>query len=169
MTIVTMPLDKTVHIREGFFNRDPIIQDFFRNRASKEHKLHLSDTYVLVDDSDVSVVLGFFTILGSTILVDGIPSEYKKRLPDYPRISTILVGRMGRDFNLTKAGFGKIVLKEAMRSSLERGSFFALELYSKNESLTKYYERFGFIQLIDNNRHLILPYSTLAKAVIGGF
>ena len=75
------------------------------------------------------------------------------------------MGRMGRDHQLTPNGFGSIILKEAMRQSLEWGSFFALELHAKNEKLVQYYEQFGFIKINNDKHHMIIPYRTLKRAV----
>lgn len=162
MALIVELLEKSVHTRESFSNHDSSIEQFLKERAHKEHKNHISDTYVLIDDQSRHIILGYFTLSNHSVLLNDIPEDLRKNLP-YPELGTVLLGRMGRDQNLTPSGFGLILLKEAIKKSLEKSSFFALELNAKNERLIKYYKQFGFISLKDNPHHMILPYSVLKK------
>jgi len=71
---------------------------------------------------------------------------------------------MGVDQNLTPCGFRKIILKEALKELLNRGSFFVLELHAKNVALIDFYKKFGFVQLVDSPLHIILPKKQIIKA-----
>lgn len=163
MTLIVELLEKSVHARESFSNQDSSIEQFLKSRANQEHKKHISDTYVLVNDQSRNTILGYFTLSIHSVLLCDVPEMLTKNLPSYPTLGTVLLGRIGRDQNLTPHGFGFILLKEAIKKSLEKGSFFALELNAKNEVLIKYYQKFGFISLKDNPYHMILPYSILKK------
>lgn len=57
-----------------------------------------------------------------------------------------------------------ILMKNALEKSLERGTFFALELHAKNQRLVSHYERYGF-QLLEKKVtfHMILPYSDISS------
>lgn len=163
MALAVEILDTSVHAREGFCSHDPTFEVFLKNKANKEHKQHISDTYVLVEEDNKSKILGYFTLSNHALILTDIPLELTRKLPNYSTIGTVLLGRMGRDRYLTSKGFGVILLKEAIKQSLERGSFFALELRAKNLELVEYYRKFGFIQLMDDKRRMILPYSILKE------
>lgn len=163
MKLIVEPLNTSVHARECFSNSEPTIEEFLKKRANKEHKLNISDTFVLVEKEQKSQILGYFTLSLHSLVLKKIPSDIAKKIP-YPEIGTVLLGRMGRDQNLTPRGFGQIILKEALKESLNRGSFFALELHAKNAILIDFYKQFGFIQLIDNPLHMILPKKLIIKA-----
>lgn len=165
MGLVVELLDTSVHTREKFSNPDVSIESFLKKRANKEHKQNISDTYVIVDNLRTSEIFGYFTLSNSSILIQNLPESLVKKLPSYPSVGTVLLGRIGRDYNLTPRGFGAIILKEAMRKSLERGSFFALELKAKNESLVRYYERFDFIRINSAGYDMIIPYLIIKKSV----
>ncbi len=51
MKLIIELLNTGVHARKSFTNSDPSIELFLRKRANKEHKLNISDTYVLVDET----------------------------------------------------------------------------------------------------------------------
>lgn len=163
MKLIVEPLNTSVHAREYFSNLEPTIEEFLKKRANKEHKLNISDTFVLVDAEQKNQILGYFTLSLHSLVLKNIPPDIAKKIP-YPEIGTVLLGRMGRDHSLTPCGFGKIILKEALKESLNRGSFFAIELHAKNVPLISYYKQFGFIQLIDNPLHMILPKKLIIKA-----
>ena len=167
MGLVVERLNSNIHKREEFNNRDSSIESFLKHRANKEQKLHISDTYVLVDESIKCSILGYFTLSNHSIILDAIPHNMSKKFPDYPSYGTVLLGRMGRNDTLTPAGFGKIILQESMIKSLDKGSFFALELHAKNQKLVEYYKKFKFILLPGSSRkhHMILPYDTLRSLI----
>jgi hypothetical protein len=164
MNLEVVLLNDRVHNRDDFECRDEALNDFLKRRANQEHKKNISDTYVLVDNLQPQTILGYFTLSNNGVSFSNLPEQYKKRLPNYPTIGTTLLGRMARDLK-TPSGFGTIILKEAMKKSLERGSFFALEVVAKNDELVEYYKSFGFIPLLDDKTHLFLPRATFAKLI----
>lgn len=164
MSLEVVLLNDRVHKREDFECRDEALNDFLKRRANQEHKKNISDTYVLANSSNPQIILGYFTLSNNSVSFNNLPDEYRKRLPSYPSIGTTLLGRMARDRN-TPSGFGNTILKEAMKKSLERGSFFALEVIAKNDALINYYKSFGFIPLLDDRMHLFLPRGTIDKLI----
>jgi predicted GNAT family N-acyltransferase len=165
MTLEVVLLSDRIHKREEFECRDEALKSFLKIRANQEHKKNISDTYVLVNNSEPQIILGYFTLSNNGISLDNLPKEYKKHFPNYPSIGTVLLGRMARDHNKSSPGFGEIILKEAIKKSLERGSFVALEVVAKNKFLVSYYMSFGFIRFLDDTSHLFLPRETMEKLI----
>ena len=157
-------LDKKIHKREDFECTDEELTSFLKKRANQEHEKHISDTYVLVENRESQVILGYFTLSNSRISLSHLPDEHKKHLPNYPGIGTVLLGRMARD-KKTPAGFGGIILREAIKKSLEKGSFYVLEVVAKNDALVNYYISWGFICFLDDKTHLFLPRKTIANLI----
>ena len=165
MTLKVVLLSDRIHKREDFECRDETLNTFLKIRANQEHKKNISDTYVLVNNSEPQIILGYFTLSNSGVSLASLPKEYKKHFPNYPSIGTVLLGRMARNHNKSFPGFGEIILKEAIKKSLERGSFVALEVVAKNEFLVSYYISFGFIRFLDDAAHLFLPRATMKKLI----
>ena len=164
MTLIVEALDIEIHNRKIFDSQNDSINQFLKERANKEHKQKVSDTYVIVDDSVREIILGYFTLSLNAVLAHHIPYENSKKLPKYHSYGTILLGRMGRDYHYTPKGFGKIIMQAALLESLKRGTFYAIEIFAKNEMLIKYYQQFGFESLSDHSQHLYLPCATLKLA-----
>ncbi|MFO1259284.1 MAG: hypothetical protein U1E78_12870 [Gammaproteobacteria bacterium] len=163
--MIVQILNPNVHDRESFQNIDSDIERFLKERANQEHRKYISDTYVVVDPNKICIILGYFTLSNSALILNDIPSSLQKMIPGYPKIGTVLLGRIGRNTNHTEKGFGTIVLKYALEKSLERGSFFALELNAKNSKLVDYYKSYGFIPTGEDPQHMILPYASIKSAL----
>ncbi|WP_244264480.1 LysE family transporter [Kingella kingae] len=78
-----------------------------------------------------------------------LESEVKK-LPKYPLIPCVLLGRLAVDERFTGQGLGRVLLVDAIervrRSDI---AAFALMVQAKNESAKLFYEKMGFQALID--------------------
>lgn len=170
MPLIVEKLDTRIHSRNDFHNKITNIDKFLKERANKEYEQSISDTFVVVADSERHKILGYFTLSNSAIILGEVPATLSKKLAKYPSYGTVLLGRMGRDHNLTPRGFGKIIMKEAMKESLNRGTFYALELHAKesvDDKLIRYYLEWGFIQLNSDKHHLIMPRKTMLDCVAG--
>ena len=167
MALIVELLDTQIHARNDFYNENPNIDKFLKERANREHEQNISDTYVLINDNDRKKILGFFTLSLSSVILSKIPLTLTKKISKYPKYGTVLLGRMGRDHRHTPKGFGSIIIKEAMKESLKRGTFYALEVNAKKsegDKLIKYYMGFGFVPLLDDKNHLIMSRDEIVKA-----
>lgn len=75
---------------------------------------------------------------------------------------------MCRDLSHSPKGFGSILLKEALKESLTRGTFYALVVHAKettDNKLIEYYKKFGFTQLITNKHHLFMPHKEIMQLI----
>ena len=164
MTLQIEHLNKSVHALDSFSNEEEEIEHFLKLRAEIEYDQNLSETHVLVNDEQRNIILGYFTLSPNSIRVNKIPEGIRPNAP-YPNVPTTLLGRMGRN-KLAPKGLGIILMKEAMRISLNGIRFFALELHAKNDQLVKYYSRYGFMLLQGSNRPMILPYQEVYDTVM---
>jgi ribosomal protein S18 acetylase RimI-like enzyme len=63
-------------------------------------------------------------------------------------------------------GLGEFLLVDALRRGFQAGSeigAFAFEVIAKNDAATRFYQRYGFRKLLDDERHLYLSMKTLEK------
>lgn len=158
---VIEPLERR-HKRDGFSCGVDILDEFLRNFAFQNQRDNLSRTFVLCDDA--SYIVGYYTLVASSLRRDSIPDNY--RLPRYP-IPTVLLARLAVDTKHAGVGIGKHLVADAMKrtgSISHSTGVYALEVDSKNDAAKRFYIRLGFIELKDDGRHLFLPTSTIMKA-----
>ncbi|XZE20705.1 hypothetical protein SH449x_000589 [Pirellulaceae bacterium SH449] len=90
--------------------------------------------------------------------------EVARKLPRYPEIPAILVGRLARDVN--HPGVGAFLLCDAFTRCVRVASEIAASLIvvdSKGESATCFYKKFGFISLQNLPDRMFLPMQTAEK------
>ena len=78
----------------------------------------------------------------------------------------VLIGRLAVDRSMQGKGLGEFLLIDALR----RAEFLAtkigvraVEVDAINDDAKRFYERYGFLTLKDNPRHLFLPIRVIRK------
>jgi hypothetical protein len=119
---------------------------------------------VLVNRADPKRVIGFYTLCATSVLLSELPEELTKKLPRYPEIPAILVGRLARDIHFP--GVGGWLLSDAIARCVRVASDIAASLIvvdSKGDAATRFYEKFGFLSLPKLDGRLFLPMQTAKK------
>jgi ribosomal protein S18 acetylase RimI-like enzyme len=156
------PLERR-HKRHEFSCDVDVLDVFLKRFALQNQRDNLSRSFVLCDDA--LYVVGYYTLVASSLRRDSIPDDY--RLPRYP-IPTVLLARLAVDSKHAGVGVGKHLVKDAMKrtaSISESTGVYALEVDSKNDTAKRFYAGFGFIELRDDTQHLFLPTTTILKGL----
>jgi ribosomal protein S18 acetylase RimI-like enzyme len=91
-----------------------------------------------------------------------------KRLPRYPTLPTVRIGRLAVDLQFRRRGLGAAMLADAAgRASRSPPAVFALLVDAKNDDAVAFYRRYGFQSLASQPRTLFLPMATAEKALLG--
>ena len=111
---------------------------------------------------DETEVRGYYTLLSGSISFDILP----EKLPRYP-IPTVHLARLAVDLKMRGQRLGEVLLVDALERSVlvtaEIG-IYAVELYAKTEAAKKFYLKYGFVELKDDDKHLYLPLETLRRS-----
>ncbi len=95
-----------------------------------------------------------------------LPADVAGRLPRYPTLPAILLGRLARDRRWRGQGVGELLLADALQRSLgiseQLGALFVI-VDAKDDAARAFYERFGFRPFPDRPRGLFLPLTTLRQ------
>ena len=138
---------------------------YLKAHAGQDIKKNVAVTYVLTaHDSDH--VLGFYTLSSMGIIPGELPDEITRRLPRYPILPGVLLGRLAVDENCHGKKLGVYLLMDALKRSLSVSAqigIVAVIVDAKNDSAVAFYKRYGFIGLPDNSHRLFLPLSTVKK------
>jgi ribosomal protein S18 acetylase RimI-like enzyme len=152
------------HDRTQFDCGVSILNDYLAKYAKQDVKRKASAVFVLVDRADPKRVIGFYTLCATSVLLSELPEELTKKLPRYPEIPAILVGRLARDINFP--GVGGLLLSDAIARCVRVASDIAASLIvvdSKGDAATRFYEKFGFLSLPKLDGRLFLPMQTAEK------
>ena len=153
-------LDK-LHKREKFDCGEQSLNDFLHRFARQNSEKGFGRTFVatLPGESDVC---GYYTISSGSISFEFVP----EKLPRYP-IPTVHLGRLATDLKMRGQGLGELLLIDALERTVlvaaELG-IYAIELYALSDNAKRFYLKYGFLELKDDDKHLYLPVETLRKS-----
>ena len=153
-------LDKN-HKREDFDCGEESLNVFLKQFARQNSAKGFGRTFVAVLP-DETKVLGYYTISSRSVAFDALP----EKAPRYP-IPTAHLGRLATDLTMRGQGLGELLLIDALTritTIADELGIYAVELFALNENAKKFYLRYGFTALIDDEKHLYLPVATLKKS-----
>lgn len=152
------------HDREAFDCGNGELNDYLRRYARQSEDLGLGRTIVAVQRGDPRV-MGYFTLRGGAVPLDSLPEDARRRLPRQP-IPVVHVARLAVDRQMQGRGLGSLLLVEALRRAQAASSLIGarlVELYAIDDAAKSFYVRFGFREMIDDDRHLYVRMDTIAK------
>jgi GNAT superfamily N-acetyltransferase len=155
-------LDRS-HQRGEFCCGKAPLDEFLRTLVGQYEKRKLGRTYVAIRPGDQRVY-GYYTLAAGSISFQNLPSKIAKKLPKHP-IPVALLGRLAVDQAAQGHGLGAELLMDALRRCLELSEklgIFAVEVLAIDPEAKRFYVKYGFVPLLDNDLHLYLPMKTMA-------
>ncbi len=161
------PLDRS-HERGEFCCGKAPLDEFLRSLVSQYEKRNLGRTYVAVRDNEKKVY-GYYTLASSAVQFVNVPPKIARKLPRHP-IPVALLARLAVDRSAQGQGLGAELLMDALRRCLDLAKalgIFAIEVLAIDDEARRFYEKYGFTPLLDDERHLYLPMKTV-ESELGG-
>jgi GNAT superfamily N-acetyltransferase len=153
------------HDRSRFDCGKAPLDDFLRSLVSQYEKRNLGRTYVAVHPGE-NRVLGYYTLASRSISFQNLPAEAARKLPRHP-LPVILPAHLAVDRSAQGSGLGRALLADALKRSLglaDRLGVHAVEVDAIDAAAKAFYQKFGFVPLLDNASHLYLPMVTIKSA-----
>jgi GNAT superfamily N-acetyltransferase len=152
------------HDRSGFSCGVPALDTYLRERANQDAQRHVASTFVLLGDS--SVVLGYYTLSQQVISLEDVPSELSKKLPKYPLLPAILVGRLAVDGRRQGGGLGSLLLMDALLRSWQTAQTVAscaVRVDATDDKAQDFYLRHDFLPFPNERLKLSFPMADLDR------
>jgi len=107
---------------------------------------------------ETNAVAGYYTLSATSIALDALAPDTVKRLPRYPVVPAVLLGRLAVDREHQGQGLGGVLLANALlRSARAELGVFAMLVDAKDEAAQRFYEHHGFTLLRGEGSRLIPP------------
>jgi ribosomal protein S18 acetylase RimI-like enzyme len=111
-------------------------------------------------------VVGYYTLAAASVLLADLPDATAKKLPRYPSVPAIRMGRLAVDQGFKGRGLGGALLADALeRAARSEIAAFAFVVDAKDDTAAAFYEHHGFIALPDTPSTLFLPLATVRGLV----
>lgn len=153
------------HDREGFACGEDALDRYFQTQVTQDIRRRLTNCFVAVERS-TEMVAGFYTLAASGIPMVGLPPDLTKRLPRYPSLPAVRIGRLAVDGRFRGKGLGGALLMDAAARALpSAAAAYALLVDAKSDQAAAFYEHHAFQRLASQPRTLFLPLATAEKAL----
>jgi ribosomal protein S18 acetylase RimI-like enzyme len=164
--IVRIELLSGDHDRSQFVSGSDALDRYFREQASQDIKRRIATCFVAVSIATQDVA-GYYTLTATSIALSSFSPEIVKKLPRYPVVPAVLVGRLAVARHYQRQGLDGILLADALRrTSRSELGVFAMVVDAKDEAAQRFYEHHGFTLLAGEARRLCLPIAVAQKVFL---
>jgi predicted GNAT family N-acyltransferase len=155
-------LDAT-HDRSSFFCGSEALDHYFIRQVSQDIKRNIATCFVALDSDDN--IAGFYTLSSASIALTTLPDTIVKKLPRYPVVPAVRLGRLAVDINFRGKGLGGALLADAFSRVIDSDiGIYAMIVDAKDTTATDFYRHHGFIPFMDLPQTLFLPIETVKRS-----
>lgn len=156
------------HDRSVFASGDARLDRYFQTQVTQDVRRRVANCFVAVEVSSGRVA-AHYTIASASVPTQELPPEVARRLPRYPTLPVVRVGRLAADREFRGRGLGKALLADAALKTIAAApAAFALMVDAKNDQAVEFYEHHGFRRLTGSANMLFLPIATAGKLLLEG-
>lgn len=155
-----VPLESR-HDRSGFSCGLEALDTYLRQRATQDSRRKVAAVFVAEEVASGSLH-GFYTLSMASVLLDLLPTALAKKMPRYPTVPAVRLGRLAVHLDARGSGLGAHLLLDAMARSVANEIAWAASVVdAKDESARRFYEKYGFRSFTDDRSHLFIMRATI--------
>jgi len=150
------------HDRSKFSCGEVVLDAYLKKYAGQNERLNVARHYVAVR-TESPVVLGYYSLSAGSVEWEVLPTEAGKRLPKYP-VPVAHLGRLAVDKTVQGQHLGEFLLLDALGRVVrltEQIAIQAVEVVAATAPAKRFYEKYGFLSLLDDPLHLYVAVATL--------
>ena len=151
------------HDRATFQSDSPPLNRYLKEQATQDIRRRVAACFVAL--ADERRIAGYYTLASASLLLADLPASTGKKLPRYPTVPAIRMGRLAVDQAFKGQGLGGALLVDALDRSLRAEiAAFALVVDAKDAAAAAFYRHHGFMALPDSPLTLFLPLATALRS-----
>ena len=150
--------------RSGFACGVEPLDRYFRTQVSQDIVRRVTACFVATDAN--GQVAGYYTLASASVLLTSLPEARAKKLPRYPSIPAVRMGRLAVDQGFQSEGLGAALLADALRRAVAAEiAAYAFLVDAKDASAARFYAHHGFMALPDQPLCLFIALATVQHLV----
>ncbi len=149
--------------RKGFDCGVEPLDNYFQVRVGQDIRRRVTACYVAIDNANEHIA-GYYTLAAYGVTITDLPVEVIKKLPRYPTIPAVKVGRLAVDQDYRGKKLGGAMLFDAIKRTCNSGiAAYALIVDAKDNNAVAFYKHFGFQRFKDQQQTLFIPIDAALK------
>lgn len=152
------------HDRSKFSCGESALDAYLKKYAGQNERLNVARHYVAVR-AESPVVLGYYSLSAGSVEWEVLPDQAGRKLPKYP-VPVAHLGRLAVDRTVQGQRLGEFLLIDALSRVVrltEQIGIQAVEVVAATASAKRFYEKYGFVSLLDDPQHIYVAVATLRK------
>ncbi|MDP2189026.1 MAG: GNAT family N-acetyltransferase [Sphingobacteriaceae bacterium] len=141
------------YLKTNFDCGHPALNNYLLLTLKKELAIGACTCFVLIDQA--AEIKAYYTLSTQGIPQSSVPDFYRPKT-SYEQLPVILLGRLAVDRSLHGEGWGKTLLADALKKSLDVSrqhiGAIAVVVDPIDGAAKAFYRQFGFIPLVDSSR-----------------
>ena len=154
------------HDRTAFGSGDDALDRYFQTQVTQDIRRRITNCFVVVEVA-TGHVAAYYTLSAASIPLVDLPPDEARRLPRYPTLPAVRIGRLAVDRRFQRRGLGELMLMNAVHRTIQdAAAAFALLVDAKNDLVAGFYRRYGLRPIAGKPRTLFLPLATAQKTLL---
>lgn len=138
------------------------LDNYFSQQVSQDIRRRVTACFVALTPE--LRIAGFYTLASASLWLAELPEHLLKKLPRYPSVPAVRMGRLAVDQDFKGLGLGGALLADALDRAIHAEiAAYALVVDAKNESAAAFYQHHGLIALPSQPMTLFLPLATASR------
>lgn len=152
--------------RAGFCCLSEPLNRYLREQVSQDIRRRVATCFVALADGQR--IAGYYTLASASLFLADLPAATARKLPRYPTVPVVRMGRLAVDQAYSGQGLGAALLADALaRAARSEVAAYALMVDAKDPHAAAFYQHHGFVALADASLVLFLPLATAAPLCKG--
>jgi ribosomal protein S18 acetylase RimI-like enzyme len=153
----------SLHERAKFESGIAPLDRYFRDHVTQDIRRRITNCFVAVD-AQTGDVAAYNTLAATSVLLTDLPPEIGKKLPRYPLVPAVRLGRLAVDMRYRGQGFGSALLWDATERAIRSEiTAFALVVDAKGPEAVAFYRHHGLLPFDSSPMTLFLPLAEAEK------
>lgn len=154
--------------RKNFCCGEPALDVYLRKQAAQDMKRGFATVIVATEKTDPSIIVGYYTLSAASVLLSDLPEAMLRRMPRYPDVPAVRLGRLAVSQDRQKQHIGSLLLLDSLCRACNTElawAFFIVD--AKNEHVASFYEKFQFSTFANTKKHLWMTRRQAERLVRG--
>ena len=154
-----VPIEQ-VQDRGTFNSGSEPLDSYFRERVMQDVRRRVTACFVAL--SKDGRIAGYYTLASASVFLGDLPPKLIKKLPRYPSIPAVRMGRLAVDQAFKGQGLGGALLADALTRVIRSEiAAYALVVDAKDDTAANFYRHHGFLETPSEPLTLFLPLATV--------